>query len=262
MNSMRVLAVDDEALALRRLELQFERVPGAELVGMARNGRDAIEAVQRLKPDVMLLDIKMAGMDGFEVVEALNGSYAPRIIFVTAYDQFAARAFDTEAVDYIVKPIELGRLRAAIERARLSLEAEDAQARIAELNQVVAALREQARPGDRKRFEKDIWAERRGDFVPVRVADIHWIAAERDYVRLHTIDGSYLLRETISNMEARLDPEQFIRIRRSALVRIERIASIRRQGYGDFRVQLTNSEELRAGRTYIRKIRDLIAART
>jgi DNA-binding LytR/AlgR family response regulator len=116
-------------------------------------------------------------------------------------------------------------------------------------------------PAARRPYDRDIWAERYGDFVPVRVEDIFWVEAERDYVRLHTADASFLLRETISNMEARLDPDMFIRIRRSAMVRRDRIALIRRPGYRDYRVQLTNAAELRAGRTYIRQIRAMIAAR-
>lgn len=255
------MAVDDEALALRRVELMLRHVPGAELVGTARSGEEAIGAVARLKPDLLLLDIRMGGIDGFELVEALIGPDMPRVVFVTAYDHFATRAFEVAAIDYLVKPVELDRLTRAIDRTHASIAAEDADSRIAELRQVVAALREQAPESVGKRYERDIWAERYGDFVPVRVEDIYWVEAERDYVRLHTAEASYLLRETISNMEARLDPDIFIRIRRSALVRRDRIAAIRRPGYRDFRVQLTNAAELRAGRTYIRQLRALIAMR-
>ena len=259
---LRVFAVDDEPLALRRLELLLSRIAGTELVGTAASGREALDRLAEVKPDVVLLDIKMADLGGFDVVEALDGDNVPLVIFVTAFDHFAARAFDVSAVDYVVKPVEFDRLYEAIERARGSLKAADAAARVAELHEVIAALRSQAGPDSEPRRECEIWVERRGEFVPVRVSDIDWVEAERDYVRLHVNGSSYLLRETIGGMEERLGPERFIRIRRSALVRRDRIAAIRRPGYGDFRIQLTNGEEVRVGRTYVRQVRTLIAARS
>ena len=256
---LRVYAVDDEPLALRRVELLLGRIAAVELVGTARNGREAIEAVRALAPDVLLLDIRMAGLDGFDVVEALTGPKVPLVIFVTAFDQFAVRAFEISAVDYIVKPVELERLRAALTRARRNLEAADATARGDELRQAIAMLRGQAPAAPR--YETQIWTERRNRFVPVKVADIDWVEAERDYVRLHVAGESYLLRETIGAMEARLDPEQYVRVRRSALVRRERIQAIRRAGYGDYRVQLSSGGEVRVGRTYVKGMRALIAPR-
>lgn len=256
---LRVCAVDDEPLALRRVELLLGRTPDVELVGTARNGREAIDAVRALAPDVLLLDIRMAGLDGFDVVEALTGPKVPLVIFVTAYDHFAVRAFEISAVDYIVKPVELERLAAALARARRNLEAADAKARGDELRQAIAMLRGHAPAAPR--YEAQIWTERRNRFVPVKVADIDWIEAERDYVRLHVGGESYLLRETIGAMEGRLDPEQFVRVRRSALVRRERIQAIRRAGYGDYRVQLSSGGEVRVGRTYVKGMRALIAPR-
>ena len=258
---LRVFAVDDEPLALRRVELLLERIPDAELVGTARSGREAIAAVRTLAPDVLLLDIRMAGLDGFDVVEALTGPKVPLVVFVTAYDHFAVRAFEISAVDYIVKPIEFERLGEALARARRSLEAADATARANELRDAIALLRGQAPAASARRYETQIWTERRNRFVPVKVDDIDWIEAERDYVRLHVGDESYLLRETIGAMEARLDPEQYARVRRSALVRRDRIQAIRRAGYGDYRIQLNSGSEVRVGRTYVKGIRALIAPR-
>jgi two-component system LytT family response regulator len=258
---LRILAVDDEPLALRRVELLLGRIPGVDLVGKASNGPEALLRIEELRPDVLLLDIKMAGVTGFDLVERLPGNHAPRVVFVTAFDEFAIRAFEVGAIDFVLKPVEFDRLAAAIARARSALAAMDAEERLAELRQVVAALREQNRGSQAKRYESEIWAERRSEFVRVRVADLDWVAAERDYVRLNAHGNSYLLRETISNLEARLDPEQFIRVRRSALVRIDRVTGIRKAGYGDFRVTLADGSSIRVGRTYVKQIRSLIAPR-
>lgn len=256
-----VYAVDDEPLALRRLELLLERLPDVELVGTARNGREAIGAMRTIGADVLLLDIRMAGLDGFDVVEALTGPKVPLIIFVTAYDHFAVRAFEISAVDYIVKPVELDRLRDALARARHHLESADAKVRVGELRDAIAVLRGQPPAEAARRYETQIWTERRNRFVPVKVGDIDWIEAERDYVRLHVGGESYLLRETIGAMETRLDPEQYARVRRSALVRRDRIEAIRRAGYGDYRVQLRSGNEVRVGRTYVKSVRALLAPR-
>lgn len=258
---LRILAVDDEPLALKRVELLLARLPAVELIGKASSGREALQSVAELRPDVVLLDIKMAGQSGIDVVEQLEGPYLPQIIFVTAFDEFAIKAFEIGAVDYVLKPVELSRLSAALERARRSLAAIDAEERMTELREVVAALRSQARTVDAKRYESEIWAERRGEYMQIKIAHLDWVAAERDYVRLHAQGQSYLLRETISSLEERLDPEHFIRIRRSALVRIDQVIGIRRPGYGDFRVRLADGSELRVGRTYVKRIRQLIAPR-
>ena len=138
---VRIFAVDDEPLALRRIELLLGRISGVELVGKALSGADALDAIDELRPDVLLLDIKMAGLTGFDVVERLSGPYVPLVIFVTAFDKFASKAFEIGAVDSVLKPVEYDRLSAALERARRSLSAIDAEDRLAELRDVVAALR-------------------------------------------------------------------------------------------------------------------------
>lgn len=231
------------------------------LVGTARDVAEALELLPAARPDVLLLDVKLAGETGFDLLDQLPQGLAPLIVFATAFDHFAAQAFEVSAVDYVVKPIEFDRLRVAIEKARRALLAADAESRLAEMKSVVAALRDQSRPESERRYEREIWAERLQEFHPIKVQDIAWIEAERDYVRLHAGAISYLLRETITNMEERLDPEQFIRVRRSALVRREAVKAIRPAGYGDFRVQLANGHEVRVGRTYLKSVRALIGGR-
>lgn len=259
MTVLRILAVDDEALALRRLELLLRRMPEAELVATARSGLDALERIAELRPDVVLLDIRMTGMDGLDVAAALQGPDAPLVIFVTAFDEFAARAFELSALDYVVKPVDFGRLHQAIRKAAERLEAFDAQLQVAELRQLVATLRSERAashvPGG------DIWVQRRGQFVRVPLGGIDWAEAERDYVRLHVGAESYLLRHTLTALLDRLGEAQFVRIRRSAIVRADRVEAVRKVGYGDVRVRLVSGQEVRVGRTYLSQIREMLSLR-
>ena len=261
MNRLRIIAIDDEALALRRVEIALSQVPEVELVGTARSGRDGLAMIEALRPDVQLLDINMAGFGGFDVVEGLTAENAPLIIFVTAFDEYAVRAFQVSAIDYLLKPLEFDRLRAALDKARTTLRLIDADERAAELKELIATLRrDRQQTAEQPRYETELWAPRGSGFERVLVSQIDWIEAERDYVHLHTPSRSYLLRETMNGIQSRLDPEMFIRVHRSALVRIDRICVIGRPGYGSFSVQMTTGQEVPVGRTYVKKIRKLIAA--
>ena len=261
MNRLRIIAIDDEALALRRVEIALSQVPEVELVGTARSGRDGLAMIEALRPDVLLLDINMAGFGGFDVVEGLTAENAALIIFVTAFDEYAVRAFQVSAIDYLLKPLEFDRLRAALDKARTTLRLIDADERAAELKELIATLRrDRQQTAEQPRYETELWAPRGSGFERVLVSQIDWIEAERDYVHLHTPSRSYLLRETMNGIQSRLDPEMFIRVHRSALVRIDRIGVIGRPGYGRFSVQMTTGQEVPVGRTYVKKIRKLIAA--
>ncbi|WP_182911929.1 LytR/AlgR family response regulator transcription factor [Sphingomonas cavernae] len=262
MADLRVLAVDDEPLALRRLEIALGQMRGIQMVGTARSGRQALEQIAAHRPDVMLLDIKMAGMGGFEVIEALDDRNMPLVIFVTAFNAFAPRAFEVSAVDYILKPVEFDRLQAALDKARQRIAAVDARQRAQELQAVVAALRAQADEASApQRYESEIWAQRRGEFVRVLVRDIEWVEADRDYVHVHACGQSYMLRETIGGFQERLDPDAFIRVRRSALVRKDCVVAVRLEGYGHFRARLASGAEIRVGRTYTKVMRALLRHR-
>jgi DNA-binding LytR/AlgR family response regulator len=255
---LKIFAVDDEELALRRLELLVSRIDGAELIGRARGATEALDKLSELRPDVLLVDVQMAGLSGFDLVDSLPDPVAPRIIFATAFARYAADAFDVSAVDFLVKPIELSRLARSLDKARRSIAAEDADLQIAELRQIVATLREQAYSEPRRRYEKEIWAERQGEFYPVSVCDIERVEAERDYVHLHTSASSFILRETVSNMVERLDPQEFIRVRRSTLVKRAAMRTVRKAGYGDLRLQLATGQEVRVGTTYIKLVRAMV----
>jgi DNA-binding LytR/AlgR family response regulator len=259
MSALRIIAIDDEVLALRRVEIALSQIPDIELVGTARGGREGLELIDKLKPDVLLLDINMAGFGGFDVAERLTGSDAPLIIFVTAFDEYAVRAFQVSAIDYLLKPLEFDRLRAALDKARTTLRLIDADERAAELKELLATLRRDRAPSEQPRYEAELWAPRGSGFERVLVSQIDWVEAERDYVHLHTPGRSYMLRETMNGIQGRLDPDMFIRVHRSALLRIDRIGLICRPGYGRFSVQMTTGQEVPVGRTYVKKIRKLIA---
>lgn len=258
---LRVVAVDDEQLSLHRIELLLKRVPDIEFVGAASDVTEALQLIERLDPDVLLLDIEMGQLNGFDLIERLAGPNVPIVVFVTAFDHFASKAFEFGAVDYVLKPLDFTRLSTALDKARRRLAAHEAHDRIAELHQVVAALRAHARANDPDGYETVFWGERENEFVRIPVDDLDLVEAERDYVRLHTTGQSLLMRETISAVEARLDPELFVRVRRSTLVRVTRVAGIRRAGYGDFRISLTDGREIRVGRTYVRRINKFILPR-
>ncbi|MEW5686598.1 MAG: LytTR family DNA-binding domain-containing protein [Pseudomonadota bacterium] len=244
---LRVLAVDDERLALRRMELLLRAAEGVEVVGQARSGPDALTAIETLRPDVVLLDIKMSGMTGLDVAHVLDEPGGPMVIFATAFRDFAAQAFDLSAVDYVLKPVTASRLERALERARKRR------------CEGVAALPQPATVRtDPPEARREIWVRRRGEFVRLAPEAIEWVEADRDYVRLHAGGNSYLLRQTMHGMLERLGSDRFVRVRRSALVRRDAIQAIRKTGHGEVRIRTASGAELRVGRTYVRQFRAMV----
>ena len=261
MTPLKVLTVDDEALALRRLRLLLQTLPYVEQVGEADGFRDALVKIGSLDPDVVLLDIKMRDGSGFDLVEALSRRpVAPAIIFISAFDRFAVRAFETSAVDYLLKPVERERLAQALLRARHRRGAADAEQRVAELQEIVRNLRSAACEDGAANYETEFWLRNGSGFVKVPVDSIEWIASEDEYVRLNTASGSYLMRGSIRQLEARLDPGRFIRIHRRWLVRKAAIAELRAPRLGRTEVVLQSGKRLAAGRVYGRQLRGLVSA--
>ena len=261
MNPLRVLTVDDEVLALRRLKLLLATLPYVEQVGEAQGVADALARIERDAPDVVLLDIRMRDGSGFDLVEALaRRPVAPVVVFVSAFDRFALRAFETSAVDYLLKPVERDRLAQALEKARRRRGEADAEQRIAELQEIVRNLRSDAGAAE-ERYESEFWLRSGGGFVKVPVDSIEWVGSEDEYVRLNTASGSYLMRGSIRQLEARLDPGRFIRIHRRWLVRKAAIAELRAARLGRAEVVLRSGQRLSAGRVYGRQLREIVAAR-
>jgi len=246
--ALSALLVDDEPLALRRLDRAIAAIGGVEVVGTTTSARQAVELIDSLAPDVVFLDIAMPGLDGFEVAERAGGGAGPAIVFVTAFDQHAVRAFDVDAVDYLLKPVAPDRLRAAIARvrgwiagrasARAEPPSEEAEGRLG--------------------ADGSLWVHRHQEFVRVRVEDIVWIEAEGDYVRLHSEGGGGLMRATLSSLEARLDPALFVRVHRSAICRINAISGLQRKATGALAVRLSNGDEAPVGRSYNSGLRALL----
>jgi two-component system response regulator AlgR len=197
--------------------------------------------VEALKPTLLLLDIAMPGLDGMAVARTLEG-FAPRpaIIFITAFDQFAVAAFDVSAVDYLLKPVEPARLERAIARVRTQL---------AVTPEVTAG-----KPDD-TRFTQEFWVPHRAEIVRIAARDIDLIEAERDYMRLHVGLRSYLLHQTISELERRLDPQNFVRLHRSTIAQRDRIAGFKHDGMGTWMAQMRDGREVRVGRTYLADVR-------
>lgn len=259
---IRLLLVDDEALALERLRDLLGRLPGVEVVGIATGGRIALDQVEVLRPDAILLDVEMPVLDGFDVVEELarSGEAAPLIIFVTAFPKFAVNAFETGAIDFLTKPVRLTRLQVAIDRIRHALDDRTAQRRLDELASQLQALR--AERGAQLDEHNHVWVQSRGERVRVDLDRIDWIAAEGEYVRLFIGDTSYLHRESVTGMVQQLNPARFMRVHRSFLVNRNRIASVRRRTTGSYQIVTDSGRELPVGRSYRSDVRGLFEQAT
>lgn len=237
---LRTLIVDDEPLAIERLQILAARLPALQVVGTASDGAQALRLAEALGPDLLLLDMTMPHADGLTVARALLALPSrPAVIFVTAHDHFAVEAFDCDAVDYVLKPVAQDRLARAVERAL---------ARGAPAARTVPAPASPPAPGD---WIEEFWVPHRSELVRLAAADIDRIDAERDYVRLHVGDRSYLMLHTIQRLEDRLDPARFIRLHRSTIVRRDRIAGLRHDGLGVWSAELVDGNALRIGRTYL-----------
>jgi DNA-binding LytR/AlgR family response regulator len=251
---MRVLIADDEPVALERLELAVRCIPGAEVVARAETGREALSLMRSVKPDIAVLDIQMPGLSGLDAAAALKpGDHIPEIIFVTAFEQHAVNAFDLQAVDYLLKPVAFDRFREALRRAKARLEARAADIRFEELLRLITALQESQANGGRK-VRRDFWVRQRGEMKRIMAEDIIAIQAEGDYVSLETAASSHLVSESLKSIEARMDPNLFLRIHRGALVNLNAVRGLRRRGPRSLYVVLDNSRQLPVGPNYAKAV--------
>jgi two-component system LytT family response regulator len=241
---VRVLIVDDEPLAREKIRRMVEADPEMEIIGECVNGREAVTAVQSLLPDLMLLDVEMPGFDGFDVIDALKSSHLPLVIFITASDHYALRAFKVHALDYLLKPFDQERFAAAIEHAKMHLQL----ARKEQLNQRLLDLLEQIGTGSKYLERLGVKTDGRVSFL--QTADIEWIEAEGNYVNIHTSSKAYLLRTSIGGLEAQLDPKEFARIHRSTIVNLRRIKELQSWSHGEYRVILHDGTQLMLSRNY------------
>ena len=252
--SLRVLVCDDEPIAVGRMTSLLGRLPDVEVVGTAMDGAAALAAFRSSGADLILLDIEMPGLDGFDVVRELSdmhGDQAPLITFVTAFRRFAPEAFDSGVVDFLSKPVRLARLETSVERARRLIASRQAEARLVQLEQKVATLRH---AGDED-AKTHVWVHRRGEVLRVNLEDVERISAEGPYVRLHLPDRSYLHREPIASIQRRLDPRRYVRVHRSHLVGVAHVSAIRRTFHGGSELILRNGERIPVGRSHAKQVR-------
>ena len=249
--NVRTLLVDDEQLALTRMSRLLEQIDGVEVVGALDQASQAVTAIDSLHPDLVLLDVEMPQLDGFDVVEALarrsgRSELAPPLIaFVTAYPHFALEAFDTGAIDFICKPVRLPRLEKTLARTRRALAARDATERLDALRANLQGLRESAAHVEERHF----WVRSGGDLIRIKTNDVQWIEAEAAYVRLHLSDRSYLVRSAIGAMAEQLADEGFVQVHKSAVVNRDKVVRIKGQTGGPS-LLLENGAEIQVGRKY------------
>jgi len=234
---LRALIADDEPLARRKIKTLLARESDAEVAGECGSGPDALRLIRELEPNLVFLDIEMPELDGLSVLEGLGSRAAPAVIFVTAYDQYAVRAFEVKALDYLLKPIDRRRFQTALERARdhLRRSSEPAKGPLSRLL---------VRSGDRLQV--------------LKVDDVDWVEAADNYVRVHALGQTHLLRETLTRLKTRLDPARFLRIHRSTLVNVERIQSLYPLFHGDQVVVLRDGTELTLSRRYRDELETLL----
>ncbi len=268
MTRIRTLLVDDERLARRGLELRLAAAPDFEIVGECENGREAIEQVTRLAPDVMFLDIQMPGLSGFDVLAALPQDTMPVVVFVTAFDKYALDAFAARALDYLLKPVDDERLGNALERIRAQMRA---RATLSQHEKMLALLADVKGAGELEPEEllarmaspatryPEIVAIRTGrDVVRVRSAEIDWIDAAGDYMCIHASGQTHVLRATMKQLESALDPAVFQRVHRSAIVNLARVRKLRPHANGEYFLTLAGGQELKLSRTHRDKVELLL----
>lgn len=253
---LKVLVADDEPLARERLRELLVKLPTVTLLGFAEDGLATVEFIRQQKPDLVLLDIQMPGLSGPEVIEQIGREYMPITIFITAHKKYAVEAFDFGAVDYLVKPFERHRFETAINRAlerqAFKLRLPDNERRFEQLGSEVPEWM----PAEKttKTYYRRLAVESRGVMRVVHVESIDFITADGVYSQLHVGDKTFLLRETMHALEAKLDPEQFLRIHRSTIVQLDRIDSLMREAANDFTLKLKNGVQLMVSRSRVRAI--------
>jgi|SRR5882724_11912744 len=249
---IRVLIADDEPLARERIRTLLEPESDIDVIGECSNGLQAVSAIDELKPDLVFLDVQMPEMSGFEVLETIATNDLPVVIFVTAFDQFALKAFEVHALDYLLKPFDRDRFQKALNRAKVQV----AHERGGDLSQRLIALIKDIKPS--QKYTERLVIKSSGRVFFLRVDEIDWIESSGNYLRLHVGTEDHLLRDTMNNVETKLDPEKFYRIHRSTIVNVERIKELQPWFRGDYMVILRDGTQLTLSRTYRDKLQGVL----
>lgn len=273
-NPLKVVVVDDEPLARKGMLMRLQQFPELHVVAECSNGDEAIAAVKLHQPDVIFLDVEMPVMDGFAVLRHLNSLpiVLPHVIFVTAFDQYALNAFEVSAVDYVLKPVESSRLKAAVEKLCKALEARDDHKHKAQLAELLGKLTgedtrailhriDNAEPVMQDKFPEAISIKDSGEITRVQVANIDWVDAAGDYMCIHTNDGqTHILRRTMKELEQELDPRIFVRVHRSAIVNVNTIAKLQMLANGEHQLMLTNGQSVKVSRSYKDRVKTVFTS--
>jgi two-component system LytT family response regulator len=249
---IRTLIVDDEPLARQRIRTLLASEPDIEVVGECADGRTALEVLEEHQPELLFLDVQMPLLDGFGVVEAMGADRMPVIVFVTAHDRYALRAFDVHALDYLLKPFDRARFQQTLVRARAAIRRDEKADLSRRLLALLGDIKEKAKPVQR------LVVKSSGRVSFVRVEEIDWIEAAGNYLRLHVGTDVHLLRETMARLEAKLDDRRFVRIHRSTIVNIERIREMQPSFHGDYVVVLRTGAELTLSRSYRERVQEVL----
>jgi two-component system LytT family response regulator len=253
-SQIRVLLVDDEPLARGMIREMLAGDSDAEIVGECENGKRAAAAIGKRAPDLIFLDVQMPEAGGFELLETLRGGRAPHVIFVTAYDQYAVRAFEVHALDYLLKPFDRERFEAAWRRAKEYILRE----RDGRLDKRILALLEEIKAGPK--FLERVVIKSGGRVFFLETDEIDWIKAEGNYVSVHSGERTYLLRESIGSLEAQLDPKKFRRVNRSAIVQINKIKEFQPWFHGEYHIILRSGEQLLLSRSYRENLKEALGS--
>jgi len=253
-NKIRVLVVDDEPLARRGIRQLLDSETDFEIVGECKNGREAVSALEKLSPELIFLDIQMPLLDGFSFIEKVGAQNLPEIVFVTAYDEYAIRAFEINALDYLLKPVDPERFQKTLERVREQIKNKQPR----QMEQKLAALLEKLKLPESEKHLERIAIKENGRVTFLNIDEILWISSEGNYVGLHTKGETHLLRETMDAIERKLDSRKFLRLRRSTIIRIEQIKELYPLFNGEFEVVLKNGTRLASSRRYRKNLDALL----
>jgi len=270
---LKVIVVDDEPLARKGMQVRLRDFPELDVIAECANGQQAIDSIKQLKPDLVFLDVEMPGMDGFAVLKQLQAEQVdlPYIVFVTAYDHYAFNAFEVNALDYVLKPVEPERLKQAVEKVINSYQAKDTQKHKGQLAEVVAKLTgddagdilqrlDNAEPVVNDKYPDAISIKDSGEITRVQVSAIEWVDAAGDYMCIHTRDGqTHILRRTMKELEQELDPRLFVRVHRSAIVNVHTIAKLQMLANGEHQLMLTNGQAVKVSRSYKDRVKQVFS---
>ncbi|MDI1251477.1 MAG: LytTR family DNA-binding domain-containing protein [Lacunisphaera sp.] len=257
--TIRTLIVDDEVLARENVEALLKSDPEIQIVAQCGTGAQAVEAIKQLQPDLLFLDVQMPGLTGFDVLGKIPAKLLPHVVFVTAYDHFALRAFEVQAVDYVLKPFHRARFAEALSRAKAAVRDHDRQGLARRLDEVMAAMQRlradaEAAPKPRE-GDGRLFIRCDGEIHVMAPGDILWIESDGDYVRLHSTDKSRFVRMSLHRMLEKLDPAHFVRIHRSTIVNLRHMKKASPALYGEYTVELTNGAKLKVSRTFVHDLK-------